>query len=65
MSLGLAAVVHPALLFAIPEPRYVVGPVGPRLLPAEEAAVPPLTDDPRASAHPAGRRSPVMEAADR
>jgi hypothetical protein len=34
-------------------------------VPAKEAEVPPVTDDPRASVHRAGRRSPVVEAADR
>jgi purine-cytosine permease-like protein len=65
ISLALAAVVYLALLFAFPEPRYVFGPSGPRLVPAKEAAVPLVTDDPRASLHRAGRRSPVMEPADR
>ncbi len=56
MSLGLAAVVYLALLFAFPEPRYVFGPAGPRLVPATEGVAPPVTDDPRASVHRAGRR---------
>src|SRR4051812_20937882 len=68
VSLGLAAVVYLALLFAFPEPRYAFGPAGPRLVPTEEADVPPVTDDPRASVHRAGRRSsvaPAAESADR
>ena len=68
VSLGLAAVVYLALLFAFPEPRYAFGPAGPRLVPAKEAAVPPVIDDPRASVHRAGRRSPApagVDAADR
>ena len=59
MSIGLAAVVYLALLFAFPEPRYVFGPAGPRLVPAREAAMLPVTDDPRASVHRAGRRAPL------
>ncbi|MGY1679705.1 cytosine permease [Geodermatophilus sp. SYSU D01176] len=68
MSLDLAAVVYLPLLFAFPEPRYVFGPAGPRLVPARESAMPPVTDDPRASVHRVGRRSPLqpsVEPADR
>jgi purine-cytosine permease-like protein len=64
MSLGLAAVVYLALLFAFPEPRYVFGPAGPRLVPAQEAVAPPVTDDPRASVHRVDRRGPVQPAAE-
>jgi purine-cytosine permease-like protein len=64
MSIGLAAVVYLALLFAFPEPRYVFGPAGPRLVPAKEAVAPPVTDDPRASVHRAGRRSPLQPSAE-
>jgi purine-cytosine permease-like protein len=64
MSLGLAAVVHLALLFAFPEPRQVFGPAGPRLVPAQGAVAPPVTDDPRASVHRVDRRGPVQPAAE-
>ncbi|SHN88925.1 Purine-cytosine permease [Geodermatophilus obscurus] len=64
MSLGLAAVVYLALLFAFPEPRYVFGPDDPRLVPARETVAQPVTDDPRASVHRAGRRGPVQPAAE-
>jgi purine-cytosine permease-like protein len=64
VSLGLAAVVYLALLFAFPEPRYAFGPAGPRLVPAKDAEAPPVTDDPRASVHRADRRSPVPAAAE-
>ena len=56
VSLGLAAVIYLALLFAFPEPRYVFGPEGPRWVPAAEGDAPEVVDDPRASAHRAGRR---------
>ncbi|SEL61938.1 Purine-cytosine permease [Blastococcus sp. DSM 46786] len=59
VSLGLAAVIYLALLFAFPEPRYVFGPQGPRWVPARDGEVPPVTDDPRASTHRAGRRTPT------
>jgi purine-cytosine permease-like protein len=56
VSIGLAAVIYLALLFAFPEPRYVFGPAGPRLVPASDAPLPPVVDDPRASTHRVGRR---------
>jgi hypothetical protein len=56
VSLGLAAVIYLALLFAFPEPRYAFGPQGPRWVPAAEGQAPPVIDDPRASVHRAGRR---------
>jgi purine-cytosine permease-like protein len=56
VSLGLAAVVYLALLFAFPEPRYVFGPRGPRWVPTVDGAMPDVVDDPRASTHRAGRR---------
>jgi len=59
VSIGLAAVVYLALLFASPEPRYAFGPDGPRLVPVAEAALPEIADDPRASAHRVGRRRSV------
>jgi hypothetical protein len=42
-----------------PGHRHVVGPAGPRLVPAEEAAMLPETDDPHASVHRAGRAAPL------
>jgi purine-cytosine permease-like protein len=56
VSIGLAAVVYLVLLFAVPEPRYVFGPAGPRFVPAADGEMTPITDDPRASVHRAGRR---------
>ena len=56
VSLGLAAVIYLALLFAFPEPRYAFGPQGPRWVPVRESEAPPVVDDPRASVHRAGRR---------
>lgn len=57
VSLGLAAAIYLALLFAFPEPRYAFGPEGPRWVPAADGAMPAVTDDPRASVHRAGRRT--------
>jgi purine-cytosine permease-like protein len=56
VSLGLAAVIYLALLFAFPEPRYVFGPEGPRWVPAADGEATEVVDDPRASVHRAGRR---------
>ncbi|MGY1600792.1 purine-cytosine permease family protein [Geodermatophilus sp. SYSU D00815] len=56
VSIGLAAVVYVALLFAFPEPRYVFGPAGPRWVPASDSPMPEVVDDPRASVHRTGRR---------
>jgi purine-cytosine permease-like protein len=56
VSIGLAAVIYLALLFAVPEPRYTFGPEGPRFVPAADGEMTPITDDPRASVHRAGRR---------
>ena len=57
VSLGLAAVIYLALLFAFPEPRYAFGPEGPRWVPVRDGEMTPIVDDPRASVHRAGRRS--------
>ncbi|MGQ7295985.1 purine-cytosine permease family protein [Quadrisphaera sp. KR29] len=62
VSIGLAAVIYVALLFAFPEPRYVFGPDGPRLVPAADLPLPPVVDDPRASAHRTGRRGAQPQA---
>ncbi len=56
VSLGLAAVIYLALLFAFPEPRYVFGPEGPRWVPAADGEATEVVDDPWASVHRAGRR---------
>jgi purine-cytosine permease-like protein len=56
VSLGLAAVIYLALLFAFPEPRYAFGPEGPRWVPVADGAATEVVDDPRASVHRAGRR---------
>src|SRR3954469_3617526 len=57
VSLGSAAVIYLALLYAFPEPRYVFGPEGPRWVPVADGETPPVGDDPRASVHRAGRRT--------
>jgi cytosine/uracil/thiamine/allantoin permease len=59
VSLGLAAVIYLALLFAFPEPRYAFGPEGPRWVPVKGGEPTPVVDDPRASVHRAGRRTPA------
>jgi purine-cytosine permease-like protein len=56
VSLGLAAVIYLALLFAFPEPRYAFGPEGPRWVPVADGEPAEIVDDPRASVHRAGRR---------
>jgi purine-cytosine permease-like protein len=55
VSIGLASLIYLALLFVFPEPRYVFGPAGPRWVPAAEGDLPPVVDDPHASAYRAGR----------
>ena len=57
VAIGVAAVLYLAMLFVVPEPRYVFGPDGPRWVPAADGEMTPIIDDPRASAHRAGRRS--------
>jgi hypothetical protein len=49
----------------VPEPRYVFGPAGPLLVPAAAGRPPAVQDDPRASAHRAGRRTATLEEASR
>jgi len=56
VSLGLAAVIYLALLFAVPEPRYTFGPHGPRWVPSAAGDAPAILDDPRASSHRTRRR---------
>jgi hypothetical protein len=62
VSLGLAAIIYLALLFAFPEPRYAYGPEGPRWVPVKDDEMTPVTDDPRASTHRAGRRQTALPA---
>jgi purine-cytosine permease-like protein len=57
VSLGLAAAMYLALLFAFPEPRHAFGPRGPRWVPVSDGEAAPVLDDPRASVHRAGRRT--------
>jgi purine-cytosine permease-like protein len=64
VTLGLAAAIYLVLLFVVPEPRYVFGPEGPRFVPArDDGEPPPVTDDPRASAHKQRRRAEILSAA--
>jgi cytosine/uracil/thiamine/allantoin permease len=65
VTLGTAAVLYLVLLVAVPEPRYVFGPAGPLLVPAAAGRPPAVQDDPRASAHRAGRRTATLEEASR
>ena len=51
VAIGMAAVLYLVLLFAFPEPRYVFGPEGARLVPARDAEIPAVIEDPKASAH--------------
>ena len=63
VTLAVAAVVYLALLFAMPEPRYVFGPEGPRFVPARDQGDPPsVSDDRRASVSRQRRRSEVRSA---
>ncbi len=58
VTLGVAAVVYLALLIVVPEPRYVFGPDGSRLVPTGGGETPPpIHDDPRASAARQRRRA--------
>lgn len=51
VSIGTAAVVYLALIFAFPEPRYVFGPDGPLGVPAADGEMPEIVDDHDASSH--------------
>ncbi len=51
VAIGVAAVLYLVLLLAFPEPRYVFGPEGPRVVPASEAPARGIEDDASASAH--------------
>jgi len=43
-AMGLPALLYPALLYLVPEPRAVFGPRGPRGVPAAQKAIPPVVD---------------------
>ena len=51
VAIGLAAVLYLAMLFLAPEPRYVFGAEGPRLVPSREGTPPEVVEDPNASTH--------------
>lgn len=51
VAIGLAAVLYLAMLFLAPEPRYVFGAEGPRLVPSREGIPPEVVEDPNASTH--------------
>ncbi|HEX6443779.1 MAG TPA: cytosine permease [Streptosporangiales bacterium] len=59
VTLGLAAVLYLTLLLAVPEPRYVFGPDGPRGVRSVPGEIPPVVDDPRASAYRLRHREAV------
>ena len=61
VSIGVAAVLYVALIFAFPEPRYVFGPQGPRWVPAADGAEPPVVADESASQHRQARRGRVVD----
>jgi hypothetical protein len=42
-TLAVAAVLYTVLLIAFPEPRAVFGPAGPRLVPAKDTPLTPVT----------------------
>lgn len=49
VALGIAAALYLTMLFVAPEPRYVFGPEGPRLVPTREMEVPAVVENPNAS----------------
>ena len=51
VAIGLAGVLYLAMLFLAPEPRYVFGPDGPRLVPSRDGTPPEVVEDPNASSH--------------
>ena len=51
VAIGLAAAIYLTMLFVAPEPRYVFGPDGPRLVPSRDGVPPEVVEDPNASAH--------------
>jgi purine-cytosine permease-like protein len=59
VSLALAAVSYLACLYLAPEPRYVFGPAGPRVIPARDDTAPAIRNDHAASPYRmAGRAQP-------
>jgi purine-cytosine permease-like protein len=58
VAIGVAAVVYVAMIVAFPEPRYVFGPEGPRLVPSSESEEQAIEDNVSASAHRVRRRVP-------
>lgn len=61
VAIGVAAVLYLGLLYAVPEPRYVFGPQGPRWVPAADGDEPPVVADESASQHRKGRRGRTMD----
>ncbi len=57
VAIGMAAALYLGMLFAFPEPRYVYGPDGPRLVPARDMPEPPVEDDPSANRNRQLRRN--------
>ena len=51
VAITTASVIYVATLFAVPEPRYVFGPDGPRFVPAAEGEEPPVEENASASVH--------------
>jgi len=60
VTIGSAAVLYLALLFAVPEPRYVFGPDGPRFVPSTPTEPPAIQDDPRSNGPGADVRHAAM-----
>jgi hypothetical protein len=54
-------VLYLALLYAVPEPRYVFGPQGPRWVPAVDGVEPQVVADESASHHRKARRGHAMD----
>jgi purine-cytosine permease-like protein len=61
VSIGAAAVLYVGLLYAVPEPRYVFGPDGPRWVPASDGEEPAVVVDHNASVHRHTRRGRIMD----
>jgi purine-cytosine permease-like protein len=61
-ALVLPAILYPALLWALPEPRAVFGPRGPRGVPAARTPIAPVVDRLDSGGGAARRRSVALEA---
>ncbi|WP_406832716.1 cytosine permease [Pedococcus sp. KACC 23699] len=61
VAIGVAAVLYLGLLYAVPEPRYVFGPQGPRWVPAADGDEPQVVADESASHHRTARRGHLMD----